>query len=100
MKQTFVITLYTSFQVSWVEHVEVDEKIQTHHLFKDLVNRNIAYGAERWLLELQRMCERFTSLEVEYIPNYDIGGGYSFPSLFQIYLHYLFIEFVLTCDHK
>ncbi|KAG4387731.1 hypothetical protein AAZX31_09G025600 [Glycine max] len=61
-------------QVSWVEHVEVDEKIQTHHLFKDLVNRNIAYGAERWLLELQRMCERFTSLEVEYIPNYDIGG--------------------------
>ncbi|KAL2341562.1 hypothetical protein Fmac_009502 [Flemingia macrophylla] len=60
--------------VSWVEHVEVDEKIQTHQLYRDIVNNNIAYGAKRWLTELQRMCERCISVGAEYIPNYDIGG--------------------------
>ncbi|RDY01502.1 Homeobox-leucine zipper protein HDG11, partial [Mucuna pruriens] len=60
-------------QVSWVEHVEVDEKIQTHELYRDIVNNNIAYGAERWLMELQKMCERFTSVGAEYIPSYEMG---------------------------
>ncbi|KAK7332586.1 hypothetical protein VNO80_29339 [Phaseolus coccineus] len=60
--------------ISWVEHVEVDEKIETHQLYKDIVNNNIAYGAERWLLELQRMCARFTSVGAECIPNYDFYG--------------------------
>ncbi|KAL9320601.1 hypothetical protein ACSQ67_012440 [Phaseolus vulgaris] len=60
--------------ISWVEHVEVDEKIETHQLYKDIVNNNIAYGAERWLLELQRMCARFSSVGVECIPNYDSYG--------------------------
>ncbi|CAJ1962992.1 unnamed protein product [Sphenostylis stenocarpa] len=60
--------------ISWVEHVEVDEKIKTHELYKDLVNNNIAYGAERWLLELQRTCERFISVRAECTPNYDING--------------------------
>ncbi|XP_014517363.2 homeobox-leucine zipper protein HDG11-like [Vigna radiata var. radiata] len=59
--------------ISWVEHVEVDEKIETHQLYKDIVNNSIAYGAERWLLELQRMCARFTSFGDE-IPDYDING--------------------------
>ncbi|XP_020230815.1 homeobox-leucine zipper protein HDG11-like [Cajanus cajan] len=60
--------------VSWVEHVEVDEKIQPHQLYRYIVNNNIAYGAKRWLTELQRMCERFISVGAEYISNYDIGG--------------------------
>ncbi|XP_047147495.1 homeobox-leucine zipper protein HDG11-like [Vigna umbellata] len=59
--------------ISWVEHVEVDERIETHQLYKDVVNNSIAYGAERWLLELQRMCARFTSIGDE-IPDYDING--------------------------
>jgi len=58
--------------------VEVDEKIETHQLYKDIVNNNIAYGAERWLLELQRMCARFTCAEPECIPNYDFSGGSCF----------------------
>ncbi|KAG2395482.1 Homeobox-leucine zipper protein [Vigna angularis] len=61
--------------ISWVEHVEVDERIETHQLYKDIVNNSIAYGAERWLLELQRMCARFTSIGNE-IPDYDINGEY------------------------
>ncbi|KAK7412828.1 hypothetical protein VNO78_04486 [Psophocarpus tetragonolobus] len=61
-------------QVSWVEHVELDEKFQTHQLYRELVNNNFAYGAERWLLELQRMCERFTCVKAEHILNYDVGG--------------------------
>ncbi|XP_027338253.1 homeobox-leucine zipper protein HDG11-like [Abrus precatorius] len=62
-----------SCQVFWVEHVELDENVQTHQLYRDLINGSIAYGAERWLMELQRMCERFTSAESEYIPDYDTG---------------------------
>ncbi|KAK7331293.1 hypothetical protein VNO77_25515 [Canavalia gladiata] len=68
-----------SSQVSWVEHVEVDEKIQTHRLYRDFVNSSIAYGAERWLMELQRMCERFNSAATEYIPSYDTGGVITVP---------------------
>ncbi|XP_061339720.1 homeobox-leucine zipper protein HDG11-like [Gastrolobium bilobum] len=62
-----------STQVTWVEHVELDEKFQTHRLYRDLVNKSIAYGAERWLMELQRMCERLTSAAAEYVPSYDSG---------------------------
>lgn len=39
----------------------MDDKSQTHRIYRDLVcgNHNIAYGAERWILTLERMCERF-----------------------------------------
>ncbi|KAK7303582.1 hypothetical protein RJT34_14492 [Clitoria ternatea] len=63
-----------SSQVSWLEHVEVDAKIKAHQLYRDLVNRGIAFGAERWLMELERMCERFTSAEIDYIPTNDTGA--------------------------
>ncbi|XP_010089514.2 homeobox-leucine zipper protein HDG11 [Morus notabilis] len=51
-----------SSKVTWVEHVHVDDKSQTNRLYRDLVcgSHNIAYGAERWILTLKRMCERFT----------------------------------------
>ncbi|KAG5132635.1 hypothetical protein JHK82_023823 [Glycine max] len=60
--------------VTWVEHVEVDDKIQTHQLYKDLIATGIAYGAERWIMELQRICERFACFYVERIPSQDSGG--------------------------
>ncbi|TKY72398.1 Homeobox-leucine zipper protein HDG11 [Spatholobus suberectus] len=60
--------------VTWVEHVEVDDKIQTHQLYKDVVGIGIAYGAERWIMELQRICERFACFYVEKIPNHDSEG--------------------------
>ncbi|XP_058189857.1 homeobox-leucine zipper protein HDG11-like [Rhododendron vialii] len=46
-------------KVTWVEHVQVDEKALTHPLYRDLIFHGLAYGAERCLLTLQRMCERF-----------------------------------------
>lgn len=42
-----------------MEHVQVDDKALTHPLYRDLIFHGLAYGAERWLLTLQRMCERF-----------------------------------------
>ncbi|KAL5574189.1 hypothetical protein UlMin_023786 [Ulmus minor] len=52
-------------RVTWIEHVEVDDKAQTHRLYRDLVCNGIAYGAERWIVTLQRMCERFSYYSIE-----------------------------------
>ncbi|XP_057783989.1 homeobox-leucine zipper protein ROC8-like [Salvia miltiorrhiza] len=46
--------------VTWVEHVQVDDKSVTHRLYRDLVCGSHAYGAKRWIATLQRMCERAT----------------------------------------
>ncbi|TKY59717.1 Homeobox-leucine zipper protein HDG12 [Spatholobus suberectus] len=61
-------------RVSWVEHVEVDDKIQTHQLFRDVIIGDNAYGAERWVLTLERMCERLACASANTIPNCDVGG--------------------------
>ncbi|XP_061358812.1 homeobox-leucine zipper protein HDG11-like [Gastrolobium bilobum] len=62
-----------SCMVTWVEHVEVDDKIQTHQLFREIICDNNSYGAERWVLTLERMCERFASAALENIPSCDAG---------------------------
>ncbi|XP_059623270.1 homeobox-leucine zipper protein HDG12-like isoform X2 [Cornus florida] len=49
-------------KVTWVERVEVDDKSQTHHLFRDLVCNSLAYGAQRWVITLQRSLEKYTYL--------------------------------------
>ncbi|XP_025647253.1 homeobox-leucine zipper protein HDG11-like [Arachis hypogaea] len=64
----------TSCMVTWIEHVEVDDKIQTHRLYRDLVSTNAAYGAQRWIMELQRMCHRSMSYALENIPDHEYGG--------------------------
>ncbi|KAL7263537.1 hypothetical protein ACSBR1_001655 [Camellia fascicularis] len=46
-------------RITWVEHVEVDDKVVTHRLYTDFICRGLAYGAHRWVLTLQRMCQRF-----------------------------------------
>ncbi|KAI3938946.1 hypothetical protein MKW92_034837 [Papaver armeniacum] len=51
-------------KVIWIEHVEVEDKAQSHRLYRDLINSGAAFGAERWLAVLQRICERFASLLV------------------------------------
>ncbi|KAF1890676.1 hypothetical protein Lal_00013271 [Lupinus albus] len=61
-------------EVTWVEHVEVDDNIQTHSLYKDVVSTGIAYGAQRWLSELSRMSERLSSFVPNYIPCHDTGS--------------------------
>ncbi|XP_061339718.1 homeobox-leucine zipper protein ROC8-like [Gastrolobium bilobum] len=60
--------------VTWVEHVEVDDRIHTHRLYRDIVGTNIAYGAHRWIMELQRMGERFAFFYAENMHNYESGG--------------------------
>ncbi|KAK4411929.1 Homeobox-leucine zipper protein HDG11 [Sesamum angolense] len=44
--------------VTWIEHVQVDDKSLTHRLYRDLVCGCQAYGAKRWITTLQRMPEK------------------------------------------
>uniref|UniRef100_K4CTV0 START domain-containing protein n=1 Tax=Solanum lycopersicum TaxID=4081 RepID=K4CTV0_SOLLC len=53
--------------VTWVEHVQVYEKYQVNHIFRDLLCDREAYGAKRWIVTLQRMRERF---------NFNMGSTY------------------------
>ncbi|KAK8951394.1 Homeobox-leucine zipper protein ROC8 [Platanthera zijinensis] len=46
-------------KVVWVEHMEIEEDNPAHQLYHDLVDSGIAFGAQRWVATLQRMCERF-----------------------------------------
>lgn len=61
-------------KVSWVEHVEVEDKTQIHRLYRDLVHSGLAFGANRWLGTLERMCERFACLMVTGASTRDLGG--------------------------
>ncbi|KAJ1420887.1 START domain [Sesbania bispinosa] len=63
----------TSSEVIWVEHVEVDAKVETHKMYREVVNNGFAYGAERWLMELERTSERINCVAAGYIPMYDTG---------------------------
>nr|GLL35367.1 homeobox-leucine zipper protein HDG11 [Ipomoea trifida] len=60
--------------VTWVEHVEVEDKVILHKLYRDVIQSGIAFGAERWLTVLQRMCERFVCLMVSGSSSRDLGG--------------------------
>lgn len=55
-------------KVTWVEHVEVDDK-GVHPSYQSLVNSGVAFGAQRWLATLQRQCERIASLLANNIPS-------------------------------
>ncbi|KAG5580133.1 hypothetical protein H5410_050760 [Solanum commersonii] len=45
--------------VTWIEHVQVDEKNQVDHILRDLLLDCQIYGAKRWIVTLQRMSERY-----------------------------------------
>jgi hypothetical protein len=66
----FVLSVH---QVSWVEHVEVDDK-SVHEIYKLLVNSGLGFGARRWVGTLDRQCERLASVMASSIPTSDIGG--------------------------
>ncbi|MED6217599.1 hypothetical protein PIB30_019190 [Stylosanthes scabra] len=60
--------------VTWLEHVEISDDIQTHPIFRDVVSGNYyAFGAERWILTLERMCERIVFASMDMMPSCDIG---------------------------
>ncbi|XP_023523434.1 homeobox-leucine zipper protein HDG11-like [Cucurbita pepo subsp. pepo] len=61
-------------KVTWIEHVEVEDKGSTHWLFRDLIHSGLAFGAERWLATLQRTSERFACSMVTSSSSQDLGG--------------------------
>ncbi|XP_043695075.1 homeobox-leucine zipper protein ROC8-like isoform X2 [Telopea speciosissima] len=66
-------------KVTWVEHVEVEDKNPTHRIYWDLVHSGMAFGAERWISTLQRMCERFACLMVTTSSSRDLSAGIPSP---------------------
>lgn len=62
-------------QVTWVEHLEIEDRTPIHRLYQDLIQSGMAFGADRWLATLQRMCERFACLMVSGTSTRDLGGG-------------------------
>ncbi|MCE3051222.1 hypothetical protein HAX54_049150 [Datura stramonium] len=45
--------------VTWIEHVQADDNIQIHRIYRDLFYGCQTYGAKRWIVTLQRMSERY-----------------------------------------
>lgn len=60
-------------QVTWLEHVEVEEQQAVHPIFRALVSTGLAFGARRWLATLQRHCESLVSLLASNISPRDLG---------------------------
>ncbi|KAE9597467.1 putative transcription factor & lipid binding HD-SAD family [Lupinus albus] len=61
-------------KVTWIEHVEVEDKTPPHRFFKNIIYSGLAFGAERWLATLQRICERIACLMVTSNSTHDVGG--------------------------
>uniref|UniRef100_A0A2K1R631 HD-ZIP family protein n=1 Tax=Populus trichocarpa TaxID=3694 RepID=A0A2K1R631_POPTR len=66
-------------KVTWVEHVEVDDRTQTHRLYRDLICGRSAYGAERWIASLRRICERLAFYKEETAAAREFGGVITSP---------------------
>ncbi|KAK7257533.1 hypothetical protein RIF29_31573 [Crotalaria pallida] len=61
-------------KVTWVEHMEVDDRGVDDNLYKQLVNSGIAFGAKRWVATLERECERLASFMETNIPTTNVVG--------------------------
>jgi homeobox-leucine zipper protein len=63
-------------QVTWVEHMEIEDRVPIHLLYRDLVLSGAAFGAPRWLAVLRRACERYECLVTAGMPPHrEIAGG-------------------------
>ncbi|EPS60199.1 hypothetical protein M569_14605, partial [Genlisea aurea] len=60
--------------VTWVENWEVEDKAPIHSLYREVIQSGFAFGAERWLSSLQRVCERFACLMSTANSARDLGG--------------------------
>ncbi|XP_027359063.1 homeobox-leucine zipper protein HDG11-like isoform X2 [Abrus precatorius] len=61
-------------KVTWIEHVEIEDKNPVHRLYRNIIYSGMAFGAQRWLTTLQRMCERLACLMVTGNSTRDLGG--------------------------
>jgi len=59
----------------WIEHVEVDHKLDTHKIYRDLLSGGSGYGAKRWIVTLERMCERMALSSIQTLPPSDRSEG-------------------------
>ncbi|KAL0317758.1 UNVERIFIED_CONTAM: Homeobox-leucine zipper protein ROC5 [Sesamum angustifolium] len=48
-------------KVTWVEHTEYDEN-GVHNLYRPLLRSGLAFGAQKWVANLQRQCELFATI--------------------------------------
>ncbi|WZY96501.1 hypothetical protein YC2023_068830 [Brassica napus] len=58
-------------EVRWIEHVEVDHTAHTHKMYRELVSGSSGYGARRWIVTLERMCERMALSSILIMPATD-----------------------------
>lgn len=61
--------------MTWLEHVEIEDKTPTNRLYRDLIHNGMAFGAERLLATMQRVCERLACLIVSTTSPRDIIEG-------------------------
>ncbi|CAA2938942.1 homeobox-leucine zipper HDG11 [Olea europaea subsp. europaea] len=61
-------------KVTWLEHWEIEDKVPIHRLYMDLIHSGLAFGAEKWLSSLQRICERYACLMVTSNSSHDLLG--------------------------
>ncbi|KAJ0231466.1 Homeobox-leucine zipper protein HDG9 [Hirschfeldia incana] len=61
-------------KVTWMEHVEVNDKGRAHRIYRDLLCGGFGYGARRWTATLERMCERLSLYSVSDFPTTDYPG--------------------------
>lgn len=64
-------------KVTWIEHLEIEDKNPVHRLYRNAIYSGAAFGAERWLTTLQRMCERLACSMVS--ATRDLGGAIPSP---------------------
>ncbi|KAI4304590.1 hypothetical protein MLD38_040077 [Melastoma candidum] len=60
-------------KVTWVEHVEIEDRVAVHHLYRDLVYDELAFSAERWISSLEGSCERIACMMTTSSPSTDSG---------------------------
>ncbi|KAJ0237181.1 Homeobox-leucine zipper protein HDG8 [Hirschfeldia incana] len=58
-------------EVMWIEHVEVNHTPDTHRMYRELVSGGSGYGARRWIVTLERMCERMALSSILIMPATD-----------------------------
>lgn len=58
-----------------MEHMEVEDRVPIHRLYRDQIYRGLAFGADRWVSTLQRSCERIACSLVTGTSIRDVGGG-------------------------
>lgn len=55
--------------------MEIEEKTPIHRTYREHINSGMAFGAQRWVTTLRRMCERLACLMVSGASTRDLGGG-------------------------